>query len=328
MKKMYGSNLADTMIGTKAANTITALGGNDLILTAGGADTILMGDGDDLVTGLSFDLAKLRKSDSRNAHIDGGTGYDVMIVELEPEKKVSEVDDIMKALSVKKVEEFIYVFDSVGGKQSILGSNKTGVTETIVVKSGDAVIDTRGGSDYVFTGDGDDVINGGSGVDFIHAGEGRNSIAGGKGADYFHFQFTGGYQYTEITDFKANEDKIVISVNTEQVNLLYSKTPNWEDLGETLPVRLYGSYFGSSGDINDYVSHDYGRKFDRDSFPDTENASLLDPDYWAEYEQETGSIFLRYYVADGDVLGLYRVLVAHIKPGTDLENSDFLFQVA
>jgi hypothetical protein len=328
VKIYYGSNINDTLLGTALDETITALGGDDLISTGGGADEILMGDGTDLVTGISFDLAKLNKSDSRGLEINGGTGYDTVIVELKAAKRVSEVDDIMKAMSVKGAEDFIYSFGNVDAKQSILGSNKTNITETIVVGGGNAVVDMRGGDDYLFTGAGDDTVNGGAGADFIHVGEGRNTVSGGKGADYFHFRLTGGYQYTEITDFKASEDKIVISIDADQVNTLFGfSDPNWDALVPRGSVRGYGAYYGAGDDINDYVSHNFGRIFDRGSFPDTVYDNEVDSALWAEYEQATGSIIIKHREIVDEQLVVSEVLVGHIKPGTDIDASDFLMRM-
>ena len=122
--KMRGSNRGDTLIGTAGNDRIEALGGDDLLFTAGGADIIKAGSGDDLIAGFAFDLNNVLRSDNRRAQIDGGAGnHDIMVVELSAARRVSEVGAIFESVSVRNVEEFIYNFESVKSKQTILGSD-------------------------------------------------------------------------------------------------------------------------------------------------------------------------------------------------------------
>lgn len=337
--KMYGSNRRDTLIGTASSDTIQARGGNDLIATAGGVDTILAGDGDDMITGFSFKLSSndggtdpdpdviignmSRATSRQSMMVDGGAGsHDVMVVELTAQKGISEIDTFRDKIVIKNVEEFIYNFASLTADQKILGSNTTRGLETIVVGSGAADIDARSGNDFIYTSSGADVIKAGNGRDFIHAGEGHNFVTGGKGADYFHFRITGDYQYTEITDFKAGEDKILFSVNTDQVNLLFSSVyEDWEGLDPADPVRFYGDGLQGVGPaLNDYASYNHGREFDPSQF--TQNDGELYLPLWANYEKETGSIFAYYYTQVEEALDIDMILVGHVTPGTDISASD------
>lgn len=319
--KMFGSNLKDTMIGTKRADTINSLLGNDLIGTGGGADIIKTGGGNDLITGFSFDLNSIAKSDNRGSNVDAGAGgYDVMIVELKAARRgVSEVDTFQEAMKASNVEEFIYNFSTASAKQQIVGTKKS---ETIVVQQGDANINTGDGDDYIFTGAGEDILIGGKGSDFIHAGEGHNTVSGGAGQDFFHFRLTDVYQYTNIEDFKAGEDKIAISIDMEQVNRLFEP-----DFGYVMPKRFYGDgHYGVGPELNDYVSYNHGREFDASDFKSGEVELMFDD--WAYYEQETGSIFIKHYEDEpwGENLE-ETVLVAHVAPGTVINESDFLFKM-
>lgn len=340
--KIYGSNIRDTLIGTTRGDTINALGGNDLIATSGGIDTILAGSGDDLITGFSY---KLRSSDddgggtdpgtgggiggsraaaSKFISVDGGSGdHDIMIVELTAAAGTSEVATFKTAIKVKNVEEFIYNFASVSAGQKILGDNNIRGLETIVIASGDANVDARSGDDFIYTAGGNDIVKGGKGSDFLHAGTGHNFATGGKGADYFHFQMGSDYQYTEITDFKAGEDKILLSISTEQVNLLFSYVyPDWEGLEVHNPGEPYGDGLQGVGpELNPYVTYNQGRLFEPAEF--TQNDDELYLPLWANYEQETGSVFAYYYTMVDDALDVETVLIAHITPGTDIAASDF-----
>jgi len=336
--KMYGSNQRDTLVGTASGDTIQARGGNDLIATAGGVDTILAGNGDDMITGFSFKLSSAdggtdpdidigigsrRASTSQSMLVDGGDGsHDIMLVELTAQKGISEIDTFREKVAVKNVEEFIYNFASLTADQKILGSNNTRELETIVVGSGAADIDSRGGTDFIYTSSGADMITAVNGRDFIHAGEGHNFVSGGAGGDYFHFQLTGNYQYTEITDFQAGQDKILITVSTEQVNLLFSAVyDDWEALDPDIPVRYYGDGLQGVGPaLNDYVSYNYGRQFDPSEF--TQNDDVLYLPLWADYEKDTGSVFAYYYTQVDDALDIDKVLIAHVTPGTDIAASD------
>jgi Ca2+-binding RTX toxin-like protein len=336
--KMYGSNHRDTLIGTASRDTIQARGGNDLIATAGGADTILAGDGDDMITGFSFKLSSddggtdpdidigigsQRASAGQSMLVDGGAGsHDIMLVELTAQKGISEIETFREKVTVKNVEEFIYNFASLTADQKILGANNTRGLETIVVGSGTADIDSQAGNDFIYTSSGADVIKAGNGRDFIHAGEGHNFVSGEAGADYFHFQLTGNYQYTEITDFQAGQDKILITVSTDQINLLFGAVyEDWESLDPDIPVRYYGDGLQGVGSaLNDYVSYNHGRQFDPSEF--TQNDDVLYLPLWVDYETETGSVFAYYYTQVDDALDIDKVLIAHVTPGTDIAASD------
>lgn len=336
--KMHGSNREDTLIGTASSDTIQARGGNDLIATAGGIDTILAGDGDDMITGFSFKLKSnkgntnsdpdivvhgLSRSDtSQSIKVDGGAGsHDVMLIELTATKGTSEVDSFKDSMTVRNIEEFIYNFSSVSAGQKILGSNSAKGIETIVVDAGNANIDLRAGNDFVYTADGDDVIKAGTGTDFIHAGEGHNTVTGGTSTDYFHFHLTGGEQYTEITDFEGGVDKVLITIDVAQYNLLFDTDYESPD-----PVRNYGDrYLGVGSSLNAYVSYNNGRAFDADADAFGSDDPVLSFDDWAFYEQSTGSIFVIYY--QEDPADTQYVLVAHVTPGTAIDDSDFSFRL-
>lgn len=317
--ELLGSNIRETLIGTKRKDTITSLDGDDLIGTGGGGDIIKAGAGDDMIGGFEFNLNSLPRSSNRGANVDGGAGYDTLVVELTASKRVSEVSDILHAMKASNVEEFIYHFASVKANQQLKGTN--GI-ETIVVGAGDANIDMRGGNDYVFAAGGDDIIKGGKGSDFIHAGNGRNSVTGGDGVDYFHFHLTGEFQYTAISDFKSDEDKIEITLDIDQINFLYET-----DYTAGRPVRDYGDVvIGNGPEFNEYVSTSNGRWFDADDFDTAPNIAEWDREDWIYYEQDTGSIFVSSWVDIDGTKRELQVLVAHVKPDTVIDDSDFSFR--
>lgn len=335
--KMYGSNQEDTLIGTASGDTIKALGGNDLIATAGGIDAIYGGDGNDLITGFSATIKNASGTDTgsdpdgniggrsranNSILVDGGNGsHDIMLIEVKLSKGVSDISSSRDFFTIKNVEEFIYNVSSVSAAQKILGSNSSKYIETIVIGAGDANVDARGGNDMIYTADGDDTIKAGSGTDFIHAGNGYNTVTGGTSTDYFHFHLTGSEQYTEITDFESGIDKVLITIDVAQYNFLFQT-----DYESPYPDRSYGDrYLGVGPDLNAYVSYNNGRAFDPDPDSFSSDTPALEFDDWALYEQSTGSIFVRYY--QEDPYDEQYVLVAHVEPGTVINESDFSFRI-
>lgn len=338
--KIYGSNVRDTLIGTKRGDTIDALGGNDLIATSGGIDTILAGSGNDMITGFSYKLSNSgddgggtgggigggvhdsRAAAGQSISVDGGDGdHDIMLIELTAARGTSEVDSFKTAIKVKNIEEFIYNFASVNADQKILGDNNIRGFETIVIGAGDANVDARSGNDFIYTAGGNDIVMGGKGSDFIHAGEGHNIVSGGTSTDYFHFHLTGGEQYTEITDFRGGTDKVLITIDVEQYNLLFGTAYE-----SPFPDRSYGDrYLGVGNDLNAYVSYNNGRAFDPEPDAFSSDIPTLFFENWASYEEETGSIFIRYY--QEDPYDEKYVLVGHVTPGTEIDEADFSFRI-
>lgn len=337
--KIRGSNRNDTLFGTARSDTIYALGDNDLINTGGGIDKIYAGSGHDMITGFSIKLKSSSGEDGggdpnigigraastagKMPFVDGGDGQDSMLIELTAAKRISEIDTVRDFVNVRNVEEFIYNFASVKDGQTINGSNSGRAIETIVVGAGNATIDSRGGNDAIYTGEGNDVIDAGKGSDFISAGAGHNVVTGGDGIDFFHFRLTGTPQYTEITDFEAGVDKILINIDVAQYNMMFEtdfRSPN--------PVRTYGDYYlGVEGELNEYVSYTHGRSFDPNEFEDPINGPAFVVDHWAQYDASTGSVFIRHYTQTDESFYYQDVLVAHVQPGTVIDASNFEFRL-
>lgn len=314
--KMYGSTYADTLIGTTLADTIYANFGNDLISTGGGRDKIYGEAGDDLMTGFSVNLKSLGRSPSLGATADGGSGSDALIIEVTAAARVSYVTDVAQVMTIKNTEDIIYNFSGVGSKQLITGSKGS---ETICVTSGNASIKSMKGSDYIFSGSGNDVLEGGDGDDFISAGTGHNVLSGGAGADKFMFHFKDVYQYNQISDFNVAEDKIAILIDLDQHNLAYGTDIDVE----YDPVHKYGDGVqGVGSEINEYVTYNNQRLFDRNTF----DFDVNDYAEFITYEQSTGSVLLNFYEEDDDGTVISsKVLIAHIDGNKNLDSSNFEF---
>lgn len=312
--KIVGSNgYADSLFGGTGADLIYGDGGNDLISawsTPGDAakDKVYAGDGDDLMSGFSFNLSGLARSGSRGASIDGGSGYDMLIVDAESSSKGTDLEKLEIVSNIVRVEEIIYNFSGATLKQKFIGTD-TG--ETIYIGEGGSSADGGNGNDNLFAGAGDDTLIGGSGDDLLSAAGGRNTLTGGNGADYFQFHLTEDYSYSNITDFQKGVDKIALVLDIG---------------GEFLPdvfgdgLRLVEREMDGMG----YLDYDHGRIMDRDLFDNNTT-------YFGQnmiYEQSTGSFIQRAYIEDDDgVIVEYDVLLAHLENKPNLDADDFVFYV-
>jgi D-alanyl-D-alanine carboxypeptidase len=175
--KISGGNGADIIRGDSGNDTIFGEQGNDYINGGSGKDSILGGDGNDLIS-----------ADAGNDYINAGSGNDVVY----------------------------------GGRDD----------DSIYGEGGNDLISGDAGNDYINAGSGNDTINGGIGNDTIVAGAGNDLLYGGAGNDTFYSTFGGkdtisggagndtfifrsasesvttGGNWTKITDFAVNADKI------------------------------------------------------------------------------------------------------------------------
>ena len=111
--KIVGSNgYDDSLFGGVGVDKIYGNGGNDLISAwespgNAAADVIFAGDGNDLISGFAFDFGVVARSGSRGAKINGGNGYDMLILDSTSSAKVTSLGEIQKVVDIVKVEEII-----------------------------------------------------------------------------------------------------------------------------------------------------------------------------------------------------------------------------
>lgn len=313
MKITGSKGYADTLIGGTGVDQIYGNGGSDLISawsSVGDAakDKVYAGDGNDLISGFSFDLRALAQSGSRGAFVDGGSGYDMLIIDAQSSARTTELDKLDIVSNIVRVEEIIYNFTGATLNQTFLG---TDAGETIYIGEGGSAADGGGGNDNLFAGAGDDVLVGGVGNDLLSAAGGRNTLTGGKGADYFQFHLTEDYSYSNITDFQKGIDKIALVLDTGGD---FSPTVFGDGL------RLINRPMDEMG----YLDYDHGRIMGRGLFANNST-------YYAGnmvYEQATGSFIQHVYIDDGNGGALeYDVLLAHLDNMPNLDASDFVFFV-
>jgi Ca2+-binding RTX toxin-like protein len=313
MKIVGSKGYADSLIGYATADQIYGDSGNDLIsawsnVGEAAKDKVWAGDGNDLISGFSFNLSGLAQSGSRGAFVDGGSGYDMLILDMQSSSRATELDKLDIVSNIVRVEEIIYNFSDATQKQRFVG---TDAGETIYIGESGSTVDGGNGNDNLFGGSGEDTLVGGAGNDLLSAAGGRNTLTGGKGADYFQFHLTEDYSYSNITDFQKGVDKIALVLDT----------------GGEFSSGAFGDGLrpiDREMDAMGYLDYDNGRVMNRALFAN--NAT-----YYADnmrYEQSTGDFLQHVYIDDGAGGTLeYDVLLAHLENKPNLDASDFVFYV-
>jgi hypothetical protein len=125
------------------------------------------------------------------------------------------------------------------GENQALGINncpsETGAIYTTIIRGneGNNIISGTG-SDTILGLEGDDELNGCHGDDRLEGGPGMDTLIGGKGKDHFVFdsKMEGDNNNDIISDFKAGEDKIVLS------RKVFSSLRENDDLTKLNPTEL------------------------------------------------------------------------------------------
>lgn len=309
--KITGSNIrGDSLFGGSGKDHIYGNGGRDLIsawsaVGDAAADKIYAGAGDDLISGLSVDFGTLARSGSRGAFVNGGSGYDMLIIDSVTRSRETSLGKFDEVCKIVQVEEIIYNFQGLSARQTVFGS-KAG--ETIYIGEGGSKVDGGKGNDYLFAGTGNDILKGGAGNDFLSAAGGRNTLTGGAGADYFQFRLTEDYSYSNITDFQKGVDKIALVLDT----------------GDKFKTKTFGDGLREIDrplDEVGYLDYDHGRIIGRKDFRNiTEiyNDNVI-------YEQKTGS-FIYHFVRASDGKE-FDILLAHLDDRPKLTADDFVFMI-
>jgi len=111
---------------------------------------------------------------------------------------------------------------------------ETGAIYTTIIRGNEGNNLISGtGSDRILGLEGDDKLNGCHGDDRLEGGPGMDTLIGGKGKDYFVFDSKmEGDNNDVISDFKAGEDKIVLS------RRVFSSLHGYDDLTKLNPTDL------------------------------------------------------------------------------------------
>ncbi|MFN7593992.1 MAG: calcium-binding protein, partial [bacterium] len=143
----------DTLVGTD---------GGDVISGDGGSDSIFAGNGDDVVIADASDIL---------AHIRGGNGFDVLVLEGTLGRTVDLAGTGFEAALGSDGAEYIR---STGADFVILGGG--GGNDTLEGPGTADRLEGDAGADYLIAGNGDDLLVGGAGADTLIGGNGNDII--------------------------------------------------------------------------------------------------------------------------------------------------------
>jgi Ca2+-binding RTX toxin-like protein len=209
-----------TMVGSDAMNDDLMGGtGNDEIHGKAGSDRLVGNSGNDLLDG-----------GAGNDTMNGGAGDDTYRIDDSSDVIIESVDDgfdtIQSSLSQfrlgENLEDIILIGNAGSGTGNNLSNNITGngLGNTLIGGGGDDFIVGSGGKDSLLGDVGDDRLDGGagkdrlvggSGDDILIGGQGRDRLKGGQGKDTFFLESSKRSSRDTIADFRAADDRIVVS---------------------------------------------------------------------------------------------------------------------
>ena len=199
-----GNKLDNNIIGTRGDNVLQGLEGNDTIRAGAGNDILLGGSGSDtLIGGAGVDTFDAGEGDDTlvtdnndiltSAYINGGEGYDTLVIKGDSEVSVNLEELNIESLILGDGVSTVTTNDNDIGYLIYAGTNTANITTAggkDIIYGGESIdtINSGAGDDYIVAGEGDDVINAGDGDDLINAGIGNDTINAGSGADTIHMQ--------------------------------------------------------------------------------------------------------------------------------------------
>lgn len=206
---LTGADGADALIGGSGHDAMIGGAGDDTMTGGAGNDTMLGGTGsDDFIGGAGNDVFYI--GETTDDVIDGGTGYDVAVI--------NEAGGLS-----------LFVGDWVGVERVVGYSGSdfidaTGLQSDLILAGGDSGDSLTGGDgndtfyggagdDSLFGGAGNDALIAGSGIDEIEGGFGNDWMSGGTGADIFIFDDDFGNDV--ISDFEAGIDVLDFVTNRD-----------------------------------------------------------------------------------------------------------------
>jgi VCBS repeat-containing protein len=154
--------------------------GDDRLVGSGGRDELAGGDGQDVLV-----------ADASDALVDGGTGIDLMLLDLGAAVGAIDytvgTDTTLAGIAIRSIER-VWLKTGAGADQIIGGDHaddiETGAgNDTVFGGEGDDVVDAGAGDDLLFGGAGDDTLRGGDGADVLTSREGADRLDAGDGND-------------------------------------------------------------------------------------------------------------------------------------------------
>ncbi len=230
----------------RAADAISTGEGNDTIDGNGGGDFIFAGDGDDVIYLSAGD------------HIDGGDGFDTLIVDgsrpgislpvlLSAEEEKTREEQNLPDEPVRSIEKVVVLGANAGGPLAVGGSYL---------------------SDQMIGGSGNDTFSGGGGDDYFRGGAGADSFIGGDGNDTVSYFSTG----FVVTGGFGPPHGIVVSLANPAINTDDAAGDRFNSIENLIGTQFNDRLVGDSGN-NDLRGEPI---FDRTFFdPSGQNPNLL-----------------------------------------------------
>ena len=184
-----GSARAVQINGGNGSDTIRGGNADDILAGGVGADQLYGNDGDDLIVADSSDIA--------SGAVDGGRGFDTLMIENDQSAILRLQDlDVESAvggggadtLSALNLYEDVRLSGMAGADRLVDGfgddilSGDDG-NDTLVATAGDDWLGGGKGVDELTSGTGDDQLDGGSSADSLVSGSGDDLVYGGTGND-------------------------------------------------------------------------------------------------------------------------------------------------
>ena len=181
--------LADMALdGGDGNDTLLGGAGNDLLRGGAGTDVLRAGKGDDVLLADSADVLAALQSATPLQAVDGGEGYDQLLVE----------GDTALTLNLDKLNVEAVVTGA--GADNLTGEKDT-VDYVLNAGAGNDTLVTAGGNDVLLGGDGNDKLDAGAGNDRLLGGAGADTLRGGDGADVL-----AGGQGNDVLEGGAGDD--------------------------------------------------------------------------------------------------------------------------
>lgn len=249
---LSGTTLADIILGLGGNDTLSGLAGDDIMSGGAGIDTLAGGSGNDFMSGGSDQAADIVRGEAgndmivamMNDRVDGGTGYDTLLINLANTFTALTLDFSQAHLATSSAIglgtttvasfERIELTMEVGYGSSIIGSRGNDIIGITVDGFGPGTaltIDGGGGNDFVSGSFGDDVLRGGLGDDVISSDEGSDRMTGGPGDDLFALD-EDQFAFDRISDFQPGRDVLWVDHIDSDTGLPYQ----FLGLDETNPL--------------------------------------------------------------------------------------------
>ena len=235
MPEIIGTNDNDTLSGTNATDTIFGLDGNDII-DASDDDHVFAGGGDDYL--LFGRIGKLGVFQA-----DGGSGYDVLTIYLQPSHEnpsFSFAELLVRGASLENIENI-----------NIRGTNLN--DGEIIGSSFDEHIFGGGGTDFLFGGDGNDVLWDSGGLNTLSGEAGDDTLIFDLSSSTLQFLANGGTGYDQVilqlNDSNGNDFSLVTSLATgsHAVSIEHYQINGSSGMDRIVGSELFDTISGGAG---------------------------------------------------------------------------------